>query len=131
MTKGQKALWAKRIRELLKMANEIEALNLSEEWTEVFTTIGFYRGWIHINELQKSQIKNTSSINSEAVLYLSQKGKVVGLSLLEKLSIEIQEEDKRLYAVNLIIKYGVKESKKELEILFNKSISEKTLLDFL
>jgi len=131
MTKGQKALWTKRIRELLKMADEVEALNLSNEWIETFTTIGFYRGWININKLQKSQIKNIATINSEAVLYLSQKGKVVGLSLLEKLSIEIQEEDKRLYAVNLIIKYGVKESKKELEILFNKSISEKTLLDFL
>lgn len=131
MTKGQKALWTKRIRELLKMANDIEALNLSDEWIDVFTTIGFYRGWININKLQKSQIKNISSVNSEAVLYLAEKGKIVGLSLLEKLSTEIQEEDKRLYAVNLIIKYGVKESKKELEILFNKSISEKTLLDFL
>jgi hypothetical protein len=131
MTKGQKALWTKRIRELLKLANDLEALKLSNEWVELFTTIGFYRGWISINKLQKSQIKNIATINSEAVLYLSQKGKIVGLSLLEKLSTEIHEEDKRLYAVNLIIKYGVKESKKDLEILFNQKITEKTLLDFM
>ena len=131
MTKGQKALWTKRIRELLKMADEVQTLNLSDNWIDVFTTIGFYRGWVRIGKNQKSQIKNIATINSEAVLYLAQKGKVVGLSLLEKLSTEIHEEDKRLYAVNLIIKHGVKESKKALEIIFNQKISEKTLLDFL
>jgi len=131
MTKGQKALWLKRIKELLKMADEVEKLNLSNEWIDVFTTIGFYRGWVCIGENQKSQISNIASINSEAVLYLAQKGKVVGLSLLEQLSTEIKEEDKRLYAVNLIIKQGVKESKKSLELLFNQAITEKTLLDFI
>ena len=131
MTKGQKALWTKRIRELLQMADEVEKLNLSDDWIDVFTTIGFYRGWVRIGKNQKSQIKNIATINSEAVLYLAQKGKVVGLSLLEKLSTEIHEEDKRLYAVNLIIKHGVKESKKALEIIFNQKLSEKTLLDFL
>jgi len=131
MTKGQKSLWVKRIRELLKMADEVEKLKISTEWIDTFTNMGFYRGWVTIVPLQKSQIKNIAMTNSEAVFYLANKSKKVGLSLLEKLSIELKEESQRQKAINLIIKNGVTASKKDLEIIFNHSINETTLLDFM
>jgi len=131
MTKGQKTLWVKRIRELLKMADEVEKLKISTEWIDTFTNMGFYRGWVTIVPLQKSQIKNIAMTNSEAVFYLANKSKKVGLSLLEKLSIELKEESQRQKAINLIIKNGVTASKKDLEIIFNHSINETTLLDFM
>ena len=131
MTKGQKTLWVKRIRELLKMADEVEKLKISTEWIDTFTNMGFYRGWVTIVPLQKSQIKNIAMTNSKAVFYLANKSKKVGLSLLEKLSIELKEESQRQKAINLIIKNGVTASKKDLEIIFNHSINETTLLDFM
>ena len=119
MTKGQKALWVKRIKELSKLADEVEKLNISIEWIDTFTNMGFYRGWIAINKQQQEQIKNIATINSESVFYLANQAKKVGLTLLEKLSIELKDEPTRTKAINLIIKHGVTASKKDLEILCN------------
>ena len=131
MTNEQAPIIFKKNTENILIADEIEKLNLSKEWTNSITSMFINRAYTDVSKRQREQIKNIATTNSEAVLYLVDDGKRVGLSLLEKLSTEIKEEDKRLYAVNLIIKYGVTESKKDLEILFNQKISEKTLLDFL
>jgi len=131
MTQGQKALWLKRAKELSKLANEIEKLNISIEWIDTFTKMGFYRGWIAINKQQQEHIKNIAYTNSESVFYLANQAKKVGLTLLEKLSIELKDEPTRTKAINLIIKYGVTASKKDLEIIFNHPINEVTLLDFM
>ena len=131
MTKDQAPIIFKKNTENILIADEVEKLNLSNEWTNTITSMFVNRAYINVSKKQRTQIKNIATTNSEAVLYLADQGKRVGLSLLEKLSIEIEDEDKRLYAVNLLIKYGVKESKKALEIIFNHSISEKTLLDFM
>ena len=65
------------------------------------------------------------------VFYLANQGKKVGLTLLEKLSIELKDEPTRTKAINLIINRGVTASKKDLEIIFNHSINEVTLFDFM
>lgn len=131
MTNEQAQIIFKKNTENILIADEVEKLNLSNEWTETITKMFVSRAYISLNKKQKEQILNIATTNSQAVLYLTEKSKIVGLSLLEKLSIEVDNEDKRLYAVNLLIKHGVKESKKELETIFNHSITEKTLLDFM
>jgi len=131
VTKGQKALWVKRIKELSKLADEIEKLNISIEWIDTFTNMGFYRGWVGVTTQQQEQIKNIATTNSQIVFYLANQGKKVGLTLLEKLSIELKDEATRTKAINLIIKHGATASKKDLEIIFNHSINELSLLDFM
>jgi len=121
----------KKHTENILIADEVEKLDLSNEWTNTITSMFVNRAYISVSTRQKEQIENIATTNSKAVLYLADKGKLVGLSLLEKLSVELDSEAKRLNAVQLILNHGVKESKKYLEIIFNQSISEKTLLDFM
>ena len=131
MTQGQKALWLKRIKELSKLADEVEKLKISTEWVDTFTKMGYYRGWVGVTKQQQEQIKNIATTDSQMVFYLANQGKKVGLTLLEKLSIELKDEPTRTKAINLIINRGVTASKKDLEIIFNHSINEVTLFDFM
>jgi len=119
MTKDQSLIIFKKNKENILIADEVEKLDLSKEWTNTITSMFVNRAYITVSKKQREQIKNIATTDSKAVLYLAEKGKRVGLELLERLSIELEDEDKRLYAVNLLIKYGVKESKKALEIIFN------------
>jgi len=119
MTKDQSLIIFKKNKENILIADELEKLDLSKEWTNTITSMFVNRAYITVSKKQREQIKNIATTDSKAVLYLAEKGKRVGLELLERLSIELEDEDKRLYAVNLLIKYGVKESKKALEIIFN------------
>ena len=117
MTSTQHQLHWKRTTELAEIADIIESLKLSDEWTEIFTEICFHRGWITLKEQHLSQMDNIDSINSKAVLHLAKYGKKVGLNMLEVLSVQIPDEQTRLKAVQLIINKGVKPSKDELDAI--------------
>jgi len=131
MIMEQKIMFTQKSRELVTIGDEIAKLNLLHEWIILFTKIAYSRGWVSVDEMQKSQMLNIATVNSQAVLFLANQGKKVGLSLLERLSTELKEERMRLKAVSHILKHGVKDSKKTLEIIFNQSINEPTLLDFM
>jgi hypothetical protein len=113
--------------------SELAKLNLSLKWTVLFSEmIVNTHSWKKITNEQKEQMKNISITNSEAVFYLANKKKLVGLSLLEELSIRVTNERQRLKAVELIVNNGgVTKNKKALEVIFNQAFTEKNLFDFL
>jgi hypothetical protein len=130
MTTTQKALWTKRIRELLNIGDEIEKLYISDEWIELFTHMAFYRGWVRLTQGHKNQIVNIAMTNSKAVLFLAQQGKKVGLSMLERLSL-IEDERIRLKAVGHIIAHGITgDSKNGLELIIASATNRPNLFDF-
>ncbi len=129
MTSTQYKLLLNRTTELASIADTIQSLNASEEWTEIFTNMCFYRGWVRIKNKHLSQMKNVSSCNSEAVLHLATYGKKVGLDMLEVLSAQIPDEQTRLKAVQLILSKGVKPSKNELDSIVAEAENTRSLFD--
>lgn len=114
-TDKQKELFHKREIELMMMGCEIKSLNISDEWIDTFTHMAYYRGWVDLNTFQKEDMESIGSIDSESIFMLANWGKKVGLRMLYRLSVEIEDEPTRQRAVSLIIDKGVTESKKELQ----------------
>jgi len=130
LTNEQTEIVFKKHIENIIIAEKIRKLNLSSRWTTTITSICVTRAFKGLNKQQIKEIETITTTNSEAVFYLANEGKKVGLELLEKISL-VSTEIERSKAVNLLLKNGVKNSKKDLEIIFNHAISEKNLLDYM
>ena len=122
MTSTQQDLLHRRTKELENIADTIEGLNLSSEWTKVFTQICFHRGWRYLKPLHLEQIQNIADTNSKAVLTLAQYGKKVGLKQLNELSTGTDNEAYRKKAVTLILEQGVKQSRSGVDIILSMNV---------
>lgn len=130
MTYKQHELYKKRKKELKLIALNINELPISDEWIEIFTRLCLYRGWVVLNKTQQLQMINIATINSNAIRYLAQQGKKVGLNILEDLSVKIVDEKTRLKAVQLIMDKGVKPSKNDLDLIISTAKNTKSLFDY-
>jgi len=117
MNSEQLEIFTYRQKEWIIILEEIAALNISQEWIKIFTSLCLDRGFRKIDSTHISQMKNIAAINSDAVTYLALQDKRAGLHTLEDLSIKIADEETRLKAVQLIMDKGIKPSKNELDLI--------------
>ena len=122
MKEFQKTIIDTKMRELTKIANNIDKLNLSKKWTIIFTKMCCYRCWKQLNKKQQSQMKNIAEIDSNAIEHIiAEKFKKAGLDLIEMVAVEITEESERQKAVNVLLTKGAKEGYQDVLLLVAKS----------
>ncbi len=129
MNSEQLEIFTYRQKEWIIILEEIAALNISQEWIKIFTSLCLDRGFRKIDSTHISQMKNIAAINSDAVTYLALQDKRAGLHTLEDLSIKIADEETRLKAVQLIMDKGIKPSKNELDLIIATAKSTPSLFD--
>lgn len=129
MNNEQLEIFTNRQKEWIIILEEIAALNISQEWIKIFTSLCLNRGFRKIDSTHISQMKNIAAINSDAVIYLALQDKRAGLHTLEDLSIKIADEETRLKAVQLIMSKGIKPSKNELDLIISTAKSTPSLFD--
>jgi len=118
MTIPQTELYEKRTEQMRSIATKIETLPISEEWVKRFTHLCFYRTWFTLNKTQQSQMINIATTDSKAVIYLLEEHfKKVGLEKLERISIELQDEQSRVKAMQYILENGAKKARNYIDLL--------------
>ncbi|WP_415405890.1 hypothetical protein ACLHDG_08985 [Sulfurovum sp. CS9] len=128
MRTSSNILLQNRVDELSQILIDIECLNMNDEYTNAFIEMCLYRGWRKLTEVHKSQMINISSVNSGAVLFLATQGKMVGLHMLERLSV-VDDEQVRIKAVVMIIENGVKASRNKIDLIVAAAKDSKGLFE--
>jgi len=110
-------------RQLTKIADTIQRLNMNDEWIERFTSFCSYRGWLRVEPKKQSQMENIAQIDSEAIKELIQPTglKKVGLDIVEEIAINIHDEAIRRKAVNILLTKGAKRGKNDVLLLVEES----------
>jgi len=110
-------------RQLTKIADTIQRLNMNDEWIERFTSFCSYRGWLRVESKKQSQMENIAQIDSEAIKELIQPTglKKVGLDIVEEIAINIHDEAIRRKAVNILLTKGAKRGKNDVLLLVAES----------
>ena len=110
-------------RQLTKIADTIQRLNMNDEWIERFTSFCSYRGWLRVEPKKQSQMENIAQIDSEAIKELIQPTglKKVGLDIVEEIAINIHDEAIRRKAVNILLTKGAKRGKNDVLLLVAES----------
>lgn len=129
MNSDQLSIYTQRNTELLLMLEQIEALNLSQEWTIIFSDLCSRRGFRVLRDSNLSQMLNISNVNSPVIKYLAAQDKAAGLNMLEDLSIKIIDEPTRLKAVQLIMQNGIKPSRNEIDLIIATAKGTPSLFD--
>ena len=113
-------------RQLTKIADTIQRLNMNDEWIERFTSFCSYRGWLRVEPKKQSQMENIAQIDSEAIKELIQPTglKKVGLDIVEEIAINIHDESIRRKAVNILLTKGAKRGKNDVLLLVAESKHE-------
>jgi len=129
MTDKQREIFTTRKKEWSKMLEQIEAVNLSEKWTGIFTALCLDRGFRRLQPEQLGQMQHIAEIDSQSVSYLAQADKKAGLTMLERISVEITDEPTRSKAVHIILEKGIKKSQRELDLIISMANSTPSLFD--
>ena len=125
MQKFQKQIINKKTKELTTIADNIDELRLSKNWTIIFTNMCCYRCWKKLNKTQQSQMKNIADIDSGAIeLIIAEKFKKVGLDLIEMIALELIHEKERIKAVEILLDKGAKKGYQDVLLLIAKSKHE-------
>ena len=127
MTTKQREIFTIRKKEWSKMLEQIEAMHLGEVWTGIFTTLCLDRGFRRLREEQLEQMCHIAEVDSQAVSYLAQADKKAGLTMLERISVEITDETTRAKAVHLVLEKGIKHSQRELDLIISMANSTPSL----
>ncbi len=117
MTSTQNELLGKRTVELEAILVSVEQMNFPKEWTNVFSTIALYRGFVSIKAHHERQMQNIVDVNSPSVMLLASSGKRAGLKMLNHISAGTDNEKVRELAARFIMDKGVKGSKRDVDLI--------------
>ena len=102
----------------------INSLPISLEWKDIFAYICTGRTWYRLSKTQQSKMINIAEIDSSAIKYLAKEHrKKAGLTLMEKISVEISTEEDRQKAMLAILEKGAKEARRDIDLLIAQSKS--------
>ena len=118
MTEVQHNLYEKRTEEMAKLANIIETLPISVKWVELFTDMGFYRGWRKLDATKKSRLTNIAQIDSPAVATIvEQKHTKISLEKIERIALVVTDEPIRVKIKNHLITKSWRKAKRDIDLL--------------
>ena len=129
MTERQSEILDAKLEEWQNALEMIGALEISEEWREIFTTMCLNRCFRRIDDRHIGQMLNIAKTDSSAVKFLSIQDKKAGLETLEDLSVKIDDERERAKAVEVILGKGIKQSRKEIDLIIAMANSTPSLFD--
>jgi len=118
MTEVQHNLYEKRTEEMAKLANIIEILPISVKWVELFTDMGFYRGWRKLDTTKKSRLINIGQVDSSAVaIIVEQKHTKLSLEKIERIATVVTDEQIRAKIKNHLLTRSWKKAKRDIDLL--------------
>jgi len=129
MTQTQSEILEGKLQEWTTALELIGSLEIAEEWREIFTMMCLDRCFRSVDEARLEQMLNIATVNSKAVKFLSIQDKRAGLETLEDLSVRIDNEQDRERAVAVILEKGIKQSRKELDLIISSLNSTPSLFD--
>ena len=111
------------------MLERIGEMEISDEWAEIFTRLCLDRGFRHIDGDKLAQMQQIADTDSKAVAWLAQQDKRAGLEMLERLSVKVTDEQLRAKAVQVMLTHGIKQSKRELDLIIAAAGNTPNLFD--
>jgi len=129
MTQRQSEILDAKLNEWRNALEIIGELEISEEWREIFTTMCLNRCFRRIDDRHLGQMLNIAKTDSSAVKFLSIQDKKAGLETLEDLSVRIEDEHERAKAVEVILGKGIKQSRKEIDLIIAMANSTPSLFE--
>ena len=129
MRAGQAEILDRKKEEQTIIVEMIDGIGLDDEWTDIFTMLCLERGFRNIDDTHLVQMRNIADVDSDAVKYLSTQDKKAGLETLEDLSLKIEDEMSRAKAVSVILSKGIKQGRKEIDLIISMANSTPNLFD--
>ncbi|SFV90175.1 hypothetical protein MNB_SV-4-1291 [hydrothermal vent metagenome] len=129
MTKRQLEIFEAKQEEWISALELIGGLDIPEEWREIFTTMCLNRCFRRVDHAHLGKMLNIATVNSKSVKFLSIQDKKAGLETLEDLSVKIKDEHERAKAVEVILGKGIKQSRKEIDLIIAMANSTPSLFD--
>jgi len=111
-----------RHEQSINIITAINELPITHEWKDIFAYLTTGRTWYGLSKTQQSKMINIAEVNSAAIKYLAKEHrKKAGLTLMEKISVQIPTEEDRQKAMLAILDKGAKEARKDIDLLIAKA----------